>query len=838
MPLGQKTYKDLKFRIIFIAVGAFLFMLAVTSISIWQDYDNSLSFAQRHVQNLSQNMAEHAARSLDAVDLTLLTVKKQAERDRISTPRSAAEIIGEFEKFIADLPQIRGMIITNEKGIIKYTERKKSIGMDVHDRKYFKFHGNESDTGLYIGKPLVGRTTGNWFFSTSRKIEKANGQFDGIAMALVTQSYFANIYDRVEKEQGISVAYATIEGSIFAASSGFSVASKKVAGKILDLKNRGANNNFRTGQFTGKLFPEGIERIVAYTKVPKLPILLVTSLPIDAALSSWRDRTTKMAVLILIAAAVLLALTIAAINHLMERDRAEAALRSSEQRFRDVVESSSDWVWEFGPDEKVTYLSERYGDVMGVDPRQIIGKTRQDFASSNNDGSQNENWRKYKFALDNHQPIRDFVYEAHMPGDQIFHVKVSGKPIFSESGEYLGYRGTGTNITEQVVASEERKKLEKLLRHSQKMETVGNLARGIAHDFNNILNPVMAYSEMIIDDLADNQVNRNRAEQIFTAGLRAREMIKQILMISRQSEGELKPTQLEPVVSEVLNLIQSIVPKSVEVHHNWEENLPSVLADSTQIHQAIMNLCTNAAHAMEETGGELSISVDEFELEKNHIGQPHEIKAGRYVRISIGDTGHGMTAETKEKIFDPYFTTKEDDKGTGLGLATVHGIIKSHGGEIVVYSEIGSGTTFQLYLPSIETFEDSSNKDAPIARGNGQRILVVDDEQTNVDALTELLTNLGYIVSGYTDSIAALSGFENHSVECDIVITDQTMPDMTGHELAKKMMTIRPGLPIIMVSGFSASLQAEHAEGIGIREFLAKPITSASISAALQRALA
>ena len=837
MTVAPKTYKDLRFRITVIAAGALFFLLAVSAISMWQDYGSTFAFAQRHAQNMARNMAEHAARSLDAVDLTLLTVKKQAERDRISTPRSAKEIIGEFEKFIADLPQIRGMIITNEKGIIKFTERKKSIGMDVHDRKYFKFHKESQNTGLYIGKPLVGRTTGRWFFSTSRKIEKPDGSFDGISMALVTQSYFADIYDRVEKEQGVSLAYTTLEGSIFAASSGFSANDKKVAGKIIKLGNRGDNANAEAGQFTGKLFANGVDRIVAYSRVSKFPIYLVATIPTNLALASWRDRATKMAILILFAAFVLVSLTIAAVNHLRKREDAERELTKSEQRFRDVVESASDYVWELGPDGKFTYLSERYGDVFGIDPTYVLGKTRQEFAVLAGSDTKSDSWQFYQHLIDAREPIRDFVFEAQFPDERKFHIKISGKPIFDEDGAYLGYRGTGLDITDQIVAEQERTKLESLLRHSQKMETVGNLARGIAHDFNNILNPVMAYSEMLIESLVNHDVNRNRAEQILKAGLRARNLIRQVLMISRQSEGEQVPTNMEPLVDEVHNLIRSVVPASVEIHQNIEENLPQVLADPTQIHQVIMNLCTNASHAMEETGGILSISVDKFEADDKYAGQKPDITEGQYVRLTISDTGHGMDEETREKIFDPNFTTKEQGKGTGLGLATVHGIVKSHGGQILVYSEVGSGTTFQMYLPVIETFEQHIEEDTEIKLGNNEKILVVDDEQSNIEAMNDMLTHLGYDVTGFSVSSAALDAFEKDFLDFDVVITDQTMPDMNGHVLAQNMIRIRPDIPVIMVTGFSATVQAVHAKEIGIREFLMKPVTRAGMSAAIQRAL-
>ncbi len=433
-------------HILLIGLGALFFIVIVAGLNIWQDYRNTQSWALRHAQTMSQNLAEHAARSLDAVDLTLLTVKKQAERDRVSEPRSSEEIIGEFEEYIAALPQIRGLILTDRAGIIRYTERKKSIGMDIHDRGYFKYHQNSTDSELYVGKPLVGRTTGRWFFSTSRKIEQPDGSFDGISMALVTQGYFKNFYDRVEAEENISAAYVTLDGMIFAASRNFSKEFEDVAGKNIDFVDRGKFKSERTDRFVGKLFPGGVERVVSYARVSGYPIYLVTSIEHDVAMDSWNQRTKLVGFLVLSACIILFGLISAANRHYKRREIAEAELRESERRFRDIAESTSDWFWEMDESLQFTYLSPRFFELSGFQPKDVIGKKRSDFQSEE---TLYDDWASHLADMDERVPFTDFQYELVCKNGERISISVSGQPIFSEGKKFLGYRGAARDITQR-----------------------------------------------------------------------------------------------------------------------------------------------------------------------------------------------------------------------------------------------------------------------------------------------------------------------------------------------------------------------------------------------------
>ncbi|MCW9046234.1 MAG: ATP-binding protein [Alphaproteobacteria bacterium] len=834
MSLDQKSYDGLRRRLNLFAVGTVASIIMVAGISSWQDHVNTIAWTERHIQSLAGNLAEHAARSLDAVNLTLLTVKKQAERDRKETPRTAQVIIKEFKDYIAELPQIRGMILTDANGIIRYTERKKSIGMDIHDRKYFKYLKDTPNAGLYIGKPLKGRTTDNWFFSTSRQIVKPDGSFDGITMALVKQEYFNDVYKRVEEEQGVSSAYVTDKGLIFATSPKFTVGLDPVYGQVIDFIGKDEEGDKESGSFQLMLFDENFERLVSYAKVPSFPIYIVTSIPVDKALVPWNARSTYLFMLVVVSLGVLLGLVSILKIHLQKRKEAETALFLSEQRYRDVVESSSDWVWECDADLKFTYFSERYKKVTGMDPEQFIGTVRGVYAK---EGEGSESFKKHFSDMKAEKTFRDFIYEATFPNGRHFHFKASGRPIYDVDGTFIGYRGIGTDITEQTQIDLENKNLEKQLRHSQKMETIGRLTGGIAHDFNNILNPIVGFSEILGTKLPKDSKEHEWVGRISAASHRAINLIKQIMTMSRQGESTAEPTNLQQVVSEALGLLKSVIPKTIKIHEEILGTCRPILADPAQMHQTVMNLCTNASQAMEEKGGELSVVLEEFDVDDSFANHRVDLQPGTYVRLSISDTGYGMDEAIKEKIFEPFFTTKENGKGTGLGLATVHGIVRSHGGCINVYSELGHGSTFQVYLPVVEGEGIVAVAEEALFKGRGERVLVVDDEVENVDMLLTMFSAMGLDPTGVTSSLEALDKIKADPNFFDVVITDQTMPGMIGSQLVEFILDVRSDLPIVMVTGFSATIDSERAKEIGVAEYLTKPLTRMRMSKALQNIL-
>ncbi len=369
-----------------------------------------------------------------------------------------------------------------------------------------------------------------------------------------------------------------------------------------------------------------------------------------------------------------------------------------------------------------------------------------------------------------------------------------------------------------------QKQMERQLHQSQKMEAIGTLAGGIAHDFNNILAAIMGYAEIVKFDIEPSNPAHQKIDQILIASTRAKDLIHQILAFSRQSEMNRKPIQMHLIVKEVLKLLRASLPSSIEIRQKINIESSHVMADATQIHQLLMNLCTNAHHAMRERGGFLDIGLEVLDAEDICANPREEMRQGPYLRLSVADTGDGMDRAVMDRIFEPYFTTKRKGEGTGMGLAVVHGIVKSHGGAVTVASVPGQGTVFHVYFPMVVIDEKLSDNENEALPKGCERILLVDDEEVLVSLGRQMLELLGYRVESRTSSIEALEAFRSNPDQFDLVITDMTMPNMTGERLAQKMMMIRPNLPVLLCTGFSESISPEKAASVGIKALLMKPI--------------
>lgn len=393
------------------------------------------------------------------------------------------------------------------------------------------------------------------------------------------------------------------------------------------------------------------------------------------------------------------------------------------------------------------------------------------------------------------------------------------------------------NITQRKETEKQKTILEEKLRQAQKMEAIGTLAGGIAHDFNNILFPLVGFTEMLQEDLPQDSPLQENVSEVLLAALRAKELVKQILTFSRQSDQEFKPVRLQSVLKEALNLLGSSIPTTIDIQTDIDPQCEMVIADPTQIHQIIMNLATNAFHAMQESGGQLSISLKQTQIESNPMGFT-DLIPGKYALLKVIDTGSGIKKEVIEKIFDPYFTTKPKDKGTGLGLSVVKGIAQSCNGDIHVYSELEKGTEVHVYLPVIKRLADNppSDQTLPI-QGGTERILLVDDEGAILKMEKLLLERLGYHVTEKNDSNKALKSFENHPEKYDLIITDMTMPNMTGDRLAKALILIRSDIPIIICTGFSENINEIEAMDIGVKGFLMKPVVKADMANMVRKVL-
>jgi signal transduction histidine kinase/CheY-like chemotaxis protein len=409
-----------------------------------------------------------------------------------------------------------------------------------------------------------------------------------------------------------------------------------------------------------------------------------------------------------------------------------------------------------------------------------------------------------------------------------------------ESLEYHKVLRDQNIILEKKV--EERTKAlarsENQLQQVMKLQAIGTLAGGIAHDFNNILFPIVGYTELTMDDVPEDSQAKQNLHEVLKAANRAKKLVQQILTFSRQNSQERKPMRVQTLIKEALKLLRATIPSSIEIHNSVDEDCGLIKGDPTQIHQVIMNLSTNAYHALQETGGKIEVSLKEINLNYEESLQKVGIKVGRHLELTVKDNGQGMTPQVLERIFDPYYTTKKQGKGTGLGLSVTHGIIKNHGGDISVSSQPGVGSTFSVYLPVIDDVdvEIEPAKTASATNGN-ERILLIDDEAQIIDIERRILERLGYKVTSKTDSEEALEEFSARPERFDLVITDMTMPKITGDRLARRLMDINPQIPVIMCTGFNEAITEEKALAMGIDKFVMKPVIKDELAHAIRTVL-
>ncbi len=501
-----------------------------------------------------------------------------------------------------------------------------------------------------------------------------------------------------------------------------------------------------------------------------------------------------------------------------ERRRAERALAESEKRYRSVFEQARDAIYLTTPEGRLLDINEAGAQMFGYTRDAIKKVNVADIYARASDR------KEALAALEREGFIRDWeAVFVHKDG-RVITCLDSAVVWRGENGETLGYIGLLRDITGRKQAEEEKARLERQLRQAQKMEAIGTLAGGIAHDFNNILAAILGSADLGLADLAEDAPQRRHLERILEAGQRAKDLIKQILDFSRLSEPEKKPIRLELIVRQALKLLRATLPTTIDIKTDIRVGDETVMADPTQIHQLLMNLGANAGHAMRESGGVLEVSLETVELDPDQAAGYADLTPGRYQRLAVSDTGHGMDEETAARIFEPFFTTKETGEGTGMGLAVAHGIVVGHGGAIEVHSRPGQGASFVIHLPLAQAaLDDDQPLDQTEIKGGGESILLVDDEEMLTELGRERLERLGYRVTALTSSREALALFEADPDRFDLVITDQTMPELTGAEMAAEMLRLRPDTPIILCTGFSSQISPEKARRIGIRRFLMKP---------------
>jgi PAS domain S-box-containing protein len=506
-----------------------------------------------------------------------------------------------------------------------------------------------------------------------------------------------------------------------------------------------------------------------------------------------------------------------------ERGKTEENMR----RLATAVEQADESIIITDADAYIQYVNPAFERISGFASLDVLGRTPGFLKSGHHDDAfYKEIWTTL---------LEGRVWSGHMMNRRkdgsMYEEECSISPVRNTKGVIENFVAIKRDVTHEM-------EMERMLRQSQKMEALGTLAGGIAHDFNNILQSIIGFADMALEEVdSDNFVYRCLME-VQTAGNRAKDLVSQILAFSRQTEQTKQPVKLQTVVKETIRLLRSTIPPSIHIQPRIDPKCAPVLADPTQVHQIVMNLCTNAYHAMRNCSGTMGINLTSVFITEEMPGLLEMLKPGEHVVLSVSDTGHGMDELTLKRIFEPYYTTKQLGEGTGLGLATVQSIAKSHNAAILVTSTLGEGSRFQVYFP-IHGESNVPLSSAPVpVRGNRERILFVDDEQSVVRLADAALRQLNYEVYAYTNPREALEAFQSSPDSFDVLITDLVMPLISGEELIREVLLLRPNIPVILFTGNSETIAEGRLQELRIRDFLRKPVSPALLTQAINRVLA
>jgi PAS domain S-box-containing protein len=809
-----------------------LIILAIALSSVygaWQARRYAIAANERELSNLAGALADETAWTLEAVDLLLLDTAQWYSSEGRTLPRD--RISASLEDRAAGVQEVRAVTIVDGQGKQLFSSRVSALREDVSDRSYFTAQMNGSAAGLFMSEPLVTRSEGRAAVELSRRLEDAQGHFAGVVTATLELSRLQQFYSAVDLGPISSIQLLRNDGLLIV-------------------------RNPATPQAVGRYFPvllhpnsTGVPRVVnpvdgrddfiALAPVRNAPLTIAVTRSRAAALQPWREQTTGVLVRTLILT-VLAALTLAALLRQIRRVAvSDRALRESEERYALAMEGANDghWDWQIGPDRM--FLSPKMKALFGQDVDAPIRSRSEWLAHITIHPDDRQRWEATaQRHLDGLTPRYECEYRVRQPDGGWRWVLSRGHCLRDSQGRAVRFVGSASDITVQKLQQTEREKLEAQLRQSQKMEAIGTLAGGIAHDFNNILGAILGYGELAQQHAQEGSPVRRYLDSVMHAAERAQMLVARILGFSRSGLGDRAPVNVQFVIEEALELLEASLPAGIRLESHLEAGNAAVIGDATYLHQVAMNLCTNAIQAM-EGGGVLRVTLDCIEVEERRAVLRGALAPGRYVRLIVIDTGAGISPSVLERIFDPFFTTKGVGQGTGLGLSLVHGIVSDLGGAIDVWSRLGEGTRFEVWLPvGGETSTPTVETVRALHHGQGQSVMIVDDERALVALAEEVTAELGYEPVGFSSSGTALAAFRAQPGRFDVLLTDEAMPELPGTELAREVRRLRPDLPILLMSGYGGTQLTLRAAEIGINEVLRKPLHRRELAAALARVLA
>jgi PAS domain S-box-containing protein len=795
----------------------------------WSSYQHTVAATNREIGNISNALAEQTAWSLQAVDLLLLdTVRWYGSDSRLIPPERLDSALAART---AGVQQVRLVTIVDAQGNQRYRSRAlSSPNNNVSDRSYFIAQRDGTAKGLFMSELLVTRSEGRAGVTFSRRLDDENGRFAGVVTAFVDLEELNLLYRAVDVGQGGAIQLVRDDGTLLLRNPTIpAVVGRQFQALAAATAAPGAR---RVDPIDGRT------DFIAVAPVRNTRLRVAVTRESALALQTWRNETIRVALRTVILT-LLGVLTIMALLRQLRRVAAgERALRESEERYALAMEGANEghWDWEIPHDR--LFLSQKMKMLGGLRAHSEIASRAAWLAQI---VIHPDDTPRFETALKEHFEGRTPRFECeyrvrHSSGDWRW-LFARGRCLVDSKGTPLRFVGSAIDVTAQKQAQFDKEQLEAQLRQSQKMEAIGTLAGGIAHDFNNILGAILGYGELALQHCAPQSELRRYLDNVMHATERAKLLVERILGFSRSGLGDRVPVNVEAVVREALELLEASLPAGIRLQSRLEAGNAAVIGDATYLHQVVMNLCTNAIQAMEH-GGLLSVVLDRHEpLERRTLSRG-SVVPGPYVRIIVGDTGHGIPPNVLERMFDPFFTTKDVGDGTGLGLSLVHGIVTDLGGAIDVTTTAGEGTQFEIWLPVAgQAAMPAVETSQALPRGKGETVMIVDDERPLVALAEEITAELGYEPVGFESSSAALAAFQAAPERFDVVLTDESMPDLVGTELAQAIRRFRPAVPIILMTGYGGPQLTKRAADVGVNEVLRKPLHRRDLAESLARAL-
>jgi PAS domain S-box-containing protein len=814
-----------------LTLGILIILAFVTSTAYdaSRSHHRAIVMTDRELSNVANALAEQTAWTFRAVDLLLLdTAQWYGNEARNIAPQRINEVL---ESRTAGVKQVRLVTIIDMHGNPLYRSHEVPRPViDVSDRSYFTAQRDHDANASFMSEPLVTRTENRAAVVLSRRLNDDKGAFAGVVTATVDLDDIKQFYRAMDLGAGGAIQLVRGDGTLLARIPG---ALEVVGQKFPELAAAsGANAVPLVNPIDGK------SDFIAVAPVRDTPLKVAVTREAHIALTPWRDETIRVAirtVIIMLLGAFMLAALWRQIRRVAAGER---ALRESEERYALAMEGANDghWDWDVAADR--IFLSEKMKTLFGLHADSVIDSRRawlEQIVMHPDDVTTFDTAVREHFA--GRTPRYECEYRVRQPNGDWHWLRARGHCLRDAQGQPIRFVGSATDVTAHRQAQADKEQLEGQLRQSQKMEAIGTMAGGIAHDFNNVLGAILGYGELAQQNSSEGTPLRRYLDNVMHAAERARLLVEGILGFSRSGLGERAPVNIRAVVSETLELLEASLPAHIRLERRINVGDAAVIGDATYLHQITMNLCTNAMQAMQR-GGVLSVSLECIEVSETRAMSRGSLTPGPYARLIVSDTGVGIPAAILERMFDPFFTTKSVGEGTGLGLSLVHGIVADLGGAIGVATEPGRGTRFEICLPVAgEISTPVAQNDSLLPRGKGETIMIVDDERALVGLAEEITAGLGYEPVGFMSSNAALRAFRAEPQRFDLVLTDESMPDLPGTELAREIRRMRPNMPVIVMSGYGGSQLANRAAEIGVNAVLRKPLHNRELAEALARIL-